>query len=191
MILLRYWRTVCEKGVCLSTGAVSTRVSNALGAKNPAAAELAVHVSAFLTVVVSGIGCANTLLLRRQLALAFSSDPEVVATAGATMPILASALVGDGINAVCSGVVRGVGRQALGAVLNVCSFWGVGIPLSVLLAFHFKLGVAGLWIGLAVATSLQGEYLPLPGWPLLFAHFLLPPWTCTLVLLCFVQHCCP
>lgn len=135
---------------------MSTRVSNTLGEGRPSAARLAAYVTAALTVIVSISGCLIASLFKRQLALAFSRDPDVVALVVATMPILALALIGDGVNAACSGVVRGVGRQALGACLNVFSFWVCGIPLSVLLAFHFKMGVAGLWIGLLFGTSLQG-----------------------------------
>ena len=40
---------------------------------------------------------------------------------------------------------------------NVVNYWFIGIPVAVALAFHFHLGVAGLWTGLLVATSIQGD----------------------------------
>lgn len=141
----------------MRTGAVSSRVANALGAGNPSAAKLSVYVAAALTVTATGACCMTALLLRRELALAFSSDSGIKALFVSVMPILAANLIGDGVNATCSGVVRGAGRQSLGAASNLVSFWVLGIPLSVLLAFHLKLGVVGLLSGLLVASLTQGE----------------------------------
>lgn len=50
-------------------------------------------------------------------------------------------------------------RQCLalcaGAGVNVVTYWCIGLPLAVLLAFPVQLGVAGLWAGLACTTTLQ------------------------------------
>ena len=58
-----------------------------------------------------------------------------------------------------AGVVRGAGRQNVGAVTNFLSYWCLGMPLSGLLAFRFRLGIYGLWGGLLVATSVQALVL--------------------------------
>ena len=42
-----------------------------------------------------------------------------------------------------------------GAGVNVVTYWCIGLPLAVLLAFPGQLGVAGLWSGLACTTTLQ------------------------------------
>lgn len=42
-----------------------------------------------------------------------------------------------------------------GAGVNVVTYWCIGLPLAVLLAFPGQLGVAGLWGGLACTTTLQ------------------------------------
>ena len=62
---------------------------------------------------------------------------------------------GDGCNCVLSGTLRGAGRQALGAYLNLFGYWVVGVPLAWLFGFRLGLGALGFWIGLAVTTSLQ------------------------------------
>ena len=58
-----------------------------------------------------------------------------------------------------TGVIRGCGRQMLAAQCNLVNYWFIGIPIAVVLAFHFHLGVAGLWTGLLVATSIQGKQI--------------------------------
>ena len=58
-----------------------------------------------LTLVSCGIVVGMTLALRRQLAMAFSNDPQVIAVTAAAMPILAASLLGDGVNCACSGAL--------------------------------------------------------------------------------------
>lgn len=37
-----------------------------------------------------------------------------------------------------TGVVRGCGIQGLGAMINLWTFYGVGVPTGLILAFYFK-----------------------------------------------------
>ncbi len=62
---------------------------------------------------------------------------------------------------VCAptGVLRGCGRQKIGAIINLSMYWGIGLPFSCLLAFHMGLGALGLWTGLACTASLQALIL--------------------------------
>lgn len=43
----------------------------------------------------------------------------------------------------CSGVLRGIGKQKFGAILNAVSYYGVGMPLAAVLLFVAKIGVMG------------------------------------------------
>lgn len=54
-----------------------------------------------------------------------------------------------------AGVMRGCGRQLLASGLNLVSYWGLGLPLALVLGLHYGLGVQGLWYGLATTTSVQ------------------------------------
>ncbi len=58
-----------------------------------------------------------------------------------------------------AGVVRGAGRQLLGASINVCAYWVLGLPFALTLGFAVGLGVAGLWWGMAATATLQGAAL--------------------------------
>ena len=58
-----------------------------------------------------------------------------------------------------AGVVRGAGRQLLGASINVCAYWMLGLPFALTLGFAAGLGVAGLWWGMAATATLQGVAL--------------------------------
>eukprot|EP00798_Chlamydomonas_sp_ICE-L_P029169 gene29169-32391_t len=90
------------------------------------------------------------------LGLLFTDSPEVVAAVAVVAPIVSISLIGDGVNAVMAGVLRGCGRQMTGAVLNLIGFWVFGIPLSYMLAFKYNFAARGLWISLACVTSALG-----------------------------------
>ncbi|KAJ0255727.1 Protein DETOXIFICATION 17 [Hirschfeldia incana] len=112
-------------------GAASIRVSNELGAGNPQVAKLAV------------------------LGRAFSSDPKIISYAASMIPIVACGNFLDGLQCVLSGVARGCGWQKIGACVNLGSYYLVGVPLGLVLGFHFHIGGRGLWLGIVTALAVQ------------------------------------
>uniref|UniRef100_A0A803MIJ4 Multidrug and toxic compound extrusion protein n=2 Tax=Chenopodium quinoa TaxID=63459 RepID=A0A803MIJ4_CHEQI len=137
------------------SGAVSTRVSNELGAGRPQAAKLAVSV-VLLLAISEGIMIGMILISIRNIwGYAYSNEEEVVKYVAVMMPILAISNLLDGIQSVLSGIVRGCGRQKIGALINLGSYYIVGIPFAVLLAFVLHVGGKGLWLGIICALIVQ------------------------------------
>lgn len=54
-----------------------------------------------------------------------------------------------------SGIIRGCGRQMLGAVVNFIAYYLVGLPIGISLALAAKMGALGMWMGLASASFVQ------------------------------------
>ncbi|KAL6552560.1 Protein DETOXIFICATION 16 [Orobanche hederae] len=137
------------------SGAVSTRVSNELGAGNSQAAQMAVRV--VLVIAISeGILVGIVLLLVRNIwGYAYSNEREVVRYVATMLPILATSNFLDGLQCVLSGTVRGCGRQKIGAYINLGSYYLVGIPMAILLAFVLGKGGKGLWLGILCALLVQ------------------------------------
>ncbi|KAA8541312.1 hypothetical protein F0562_025275 [Nyssa sinensis] len=71
------------------------------------------------------------------------------------MPILAISNFLDGLQCVLSGAIRGCGRQKIGAIINLGSYYLVGIPCAYLLAFVLHIGGKGLWLGIICALIVQ------------------------------------
>jgi MATE family multidrug resistance protein len=63
------------------------------------------------------------------------------------MPLVASFQVADGLAGSCGGVLRGLGRQHLGAAFNILAYYVLALPLGITLAFRAGYGLQGLWIG--------------------------------------------
>jgi hypothetical protein len=76
------------------------------------------------------------------------------------MPLVASFQVADGLAGSCGGVLRGQGRQHLGAAFNLVAYYVLALPLGIALAFHWGYGLPGLWIG--TYTPFFSFFFPLP-----------------------------
>jgi MATE family multidrug resistance protein len=83
----------------------------------------------------------------------------VIAIIVLLLPVAAAFQIFDGIQIVCSGVLRGAGDLRVPMLLHLCGFWLLGIPLSLWLAFPFGMGPRGLWAGLAVALAFVAALL--------------------------------
>nr|XP_043637141.1 protein DETOXIFICATION 16-like [Erigeron canadensis] len=137
------------------SGAVSTRVSNELGAGHPRTARLSVIVVVVVAIIVGIVVGSVLILIRNILGYAFSNEVEVVQYVATMLPILAASNFLDGLQCVLSGSVRGCGWQEIGAYINLGSYYLVGIPLAVLLAFVLHIGGKGLWFGIIGALIVQ------------------------------------
>ncbi|XP_042024262.1 protein DETOXIFICATION 16-like [Salvia splendens] len=140
-------------------GAVSTRVSNELGAGNAARARLAVYVAAAIAASEGVVIGAITVLVRNVWGKLYSDEEEVIVYVARILPLLALSDFLDGFQCVLSGAARGCGWQTLCAVVNLGAYYVVAIPCAVLLAFVFHLGGMGLWMGIICGLLVQAVVL--------------------------------
>ncbi|XP_077210651.1 protein DETOXIFICATION 18-like [Tasmannia lanceolata] len=134
---------------------VSTRVSNELGAGNIDRAKKAMAVTVKLSVVLA-LASVSTLAFGHDILASCFSNSQLIKKEFASMtPLLSASILLDSVQGVLSGVARGCGWQHLVAWTNLAAFYIVGIPMSILLAFKFKLYAKGLWIGLICGLFCQ------------------------------------
>ncbi|XP_048228450.1 protein DETOXIFICATION 16 isoform X2 [Ricinus communis] len=139
--------------------AVSTRVSNELGAGRPYTAQLAVQVVIFLAVI-EGVALSLILVAVRDVwGLLYTSEKEVVRYLASVIPVLATSNFMDGMQAVLSGTARGCGWQKIGVYVNLGAYYLVGLPSAVVMSFVFHLGGKGLWMGIICGSFLQALLL--------------------------------
>lgn len=136
--------------------ATVTRVGNLVGAGDFAGAQRAGWAAISLA---SGfmVGSAALLVVgRRLLPALFTEDPAVVALCALILPVAGAFQVGDGIQVVGGGVLRGMGRTVPAALFNLLGFYAVALPTAYLLCFRAGLGLAGIWWGLAAGLTTVG-----------------------------------
>ncbi|KAF5208095.1 Detoxification-like protein [Thalictrum thalictroides] len=141
------------------SSAVSTRVSNELGAGRPQAARLSVCVTIFMFMILGLVVGSVMILVRREWGKCYSNEEEVVKYVATMVPILAASYLLDGIQSVLSGTVRGCGRQKIGAAINLGAYYLIGIPSAIVFAFVFHIGGKGLWLGIMCGLFVQAFVL--------------------------------
>ncbi|KAJ0900406.1 putative multi antimicrobial extrusion protein [Helianthus annuus] len=135
--------------------AVSTRVSNELGAGNPRGARVAVNAIMILAVVETSIVSMIVFFNRHIFGYIFTNEKEVVDYVTKITPLLCVNIIMDSLQGNFSGIARGVGWQHLGAYVNLAAFYFVGIPVGAFLGFYTSLRGEGLWIGILVGVIIQ------------------------------------
>ncbi|KAK3989237.1 mate-domain-containing protein [Cladorrhinum sp. PSN332] len=135
--------------------AASARVGNLLGARKPAEAARAAHSAAMLSTIAGGLILTILMASRNVFGSIFNDDERVVRLVAEVMPYVALFQIADGLNGSCGGALRGMGRQWVGAAVNVISYYCGALPGGIYLAFH-GWGLVGLWVGQCVALYLVG-----------------------------------
>ncbi|MEO8335923.1 MAG: MATE family efflux transporter [bacterium] len=133
--------------------AAAVRVGHAAGAGDAEGARESARAA-----LVCGVGfmaCAGIVLLLtpRAIAALYTKDLPVASLAATLIPIAGVFQVFDGIQAVCAGVLRGLGDTRAPFLINLAGFWLAGFPVSVALGFYTPLGAMGLWWGIVAGLG--------------------------------------
>ena len=136
--------------------AASVRVGHAVGREDmPAARRAGTTAIAIGTAWMCSMGLAFGLC-SRTLAGLFTADLAIVAATSELIRIAALFQVFDGLQAVCSGALRGAGMTRFPFLANLVGQWVLGLPLGYGLAVHAGLGGRGLWFGLTAGIVAVG-----------------------------------
>ncbi|NXD82749.1 S47A1 protein, partial [Halcyon senegalensis] len=134
--------------------AASVQVGNALGAGDVETAKRSSSTSLLCTgffCIAVGAVLAST---KNLLGYIFTSDKEIVDLVAWVMPVYVVFHLFEAMCGACSGVLRGIGKQKFGAILNAVGYYGVGLPLAAVLLFVAKIGVIGLWLGMLACVCI-------------------------------------
>ncbi|XP_062887540.1 multidrug and toxin extrusion protein 2-like, partial [Mobula hypostoma] len=139
--------------------AAGVRVGVALGAGLPQQAKVSALTALVCTGCVALILMALLLLLKDVIPKIFTNDRQIIDLVSSIIPILAPFHLCDAIGTgVAGGIIRGIGMQKIGAIANLVVYYVIGIPVGISLMFAVKLGILGLWVGLAVSTFLLSVF---------------------------------
>ncbi|CAE6466548.1 unnamed protein product [Rhizoctonia solani] len=142
--------TAFQTPYCLGM-ATTVRVGNLLGSGHAQMAKLAAETAIGMSLVVAIILSTMFMIFRNNWGYLFNDEENVVSLAASVLPLVALFQIFDGATAISDGVPRARGILGLGAIINICSYYVVGLPAGVALAFWAHLGLKGLWAGLSIA----------------------------------------
>ncbi|ABN65538.2 ethionine resistance protein [Scheffersomyces stipitis CBS 6054] len=138
--------------------AASTRIANFLGAGLGPAAQKSTQVALSFGLIISFLNFLALYCFQRPIAKAFTDDEDVIKMVGQIMWLIALMQISDAVNANSAGCLRGQGQTKIGGIVNLLSYYVVGLPLSIYLTFYspWKGHLDGLWIGSCVALTIIG-----------------------------------
>ncbi len=134
--------------------AVTVRVGRAYGAGDQAAVSRAGWTAYAMGVGFMAVMAAIMIAFPYALIGAFidieaSENAGVVGLAVGFLAFAGLFQIVDGAQAVAGGMLRGLHDTTVPMVFALIGYWGVGLPLGVVLAFHFGFDGNGIWIGLS------------------------------------------
>ncbi|XP_063289187.1 multidrug and toxin extrusion protein 1-like [Pelobates fuscus] len=135
--------------------AASVRVGHALGAGDIKQAKKSAIVSLLMTESFALCCCILLVSLKEIIAYVFTSDHEIVALVSYVLPVYAATHLFDGCVATCGGILRGTGRQKIGAIFHFVGYYVIGLPVGISLMFAANIGIIGFWIGTLLCGMLQ------------------------------------
>ncbi|XP_073471240.1 multidrug and toxin extrusion protein 2-like [Aquarana catesbeiana] len=141
--------------------AANVRIGVALGAGDIEQAKTSAKVVLYCTAFCCLLVSCTLLALKNVIGYIFTNDRDIVTLVSKLVLLFAPVHLCNGINGACDGVLKGTGRQKIGAVAAFFSYYLIGLPVGLSLMFPAKLGVFGLWSGFIFPMLLQNFiYIP-------------------------------
>ena len=144
--------------------AVTVRVGLAFGARDPdgiARAGWTAYVIGvgFMALMALTMIAVPNFLISAFIDMGAPENAEVIALAVTFLAFAGLFQIADGAQAVGAGMLRGLHDTKVPMVYAAIGYWGIGLPLGVLLAFPLGLKGNGIWIGLSVGLVVVAALL--------------------------------
>ncbi|KAF8023401.1 hypothetical protein BT93_F0796 [Corymbia citriodora subsp. variegata] len=139
--------------------AASVRVSNELGRGSSRSAKVSILMTVLTSFAIGFVLFVFFLFFRGHLAYIFTDNDEVTNAMADLSPLLATSILLNSVQPVVSGVAVGAGWQGIVAYVNIISYYLVGIPVGVVLAYLLGMQVKGMWVGMLFGTFVQTAVL--------------------------------
>ncbi|CAN8255990.1 unnamed protein product [Cochlearia groenlandica] len=145
-----------EMNLCLGLlGAACVRVANELGKGDADAVRFSIKVVLVVSAVIGVICSTLCLAFSGQISYLFSDSHKVSDAVADLSIVLSISILLNIIQPILSGVAIGAGKQSIVALVNLASYYAIGVPFGSLLIFVLHFGVKGLWSGMLAGVGIQ------------------------------------
>ncbi|XP_031096855.1 protein DETOXIFICATION 24-like [Ipomoea triloba] len=129
-------------------GAACVRVANELGRGDAKATRFSIKVIVSTSIVVGLFFWVLCLSFGSKIGYLFTNEKEVADSVSDLSMLLAFSVLLNSIYPVLSGVAIGAGLQSTVAIINLCCYYLIGIPIGAVLGYVANLEVQGIWLGM-------------------------------------------
>ncbi|CUM47130.1 uncharacterized protein AC631_03515 [Debaryomyces fabryi] len=148
--------------------AISTRVAWYIGAAAKKPAKAATTVAIYISLLLGLINGSFLFCFRDTLASLYTDDSHVIKLTSKVLVVASVYQINDFLSCSTGGILRGQGRQKIGGILNLISYYCIALPCAFTFAFYFKLELVGLWLGMIIAlffvSTLQYYFVLTSDW---------------------------
>ena len=138
--------------------AALTRVSHELGAGAADKAKHAASVAMTLILLSSLLVSFMIYIFSAEWPKLFTSLDSVTSLASKLLLVLAVYVIFDSLGCTCTGIFRACGMQRVGARVVIFSYYVIGLPTSLFLAFYIDMGPLGLVFGSVLGTIVHAAF---------------------------------
>jgi MATE family multidrug resistance protein len=135
------------------------RVGQAVGREDPRGVAAAGWSALMIGALFMGTAGVALWTVPQWIVEVITHDAPVVAVGVGLLRIAAFFELFDGLQAVATGALRGLGDTRSPMLAHLAGYWMVGLPVAYLLCFYFRWGAPGIWVGLSAALILIGSAL--------------------------------
>jgi len=145
-------------GVAMAT---TVRVGLAAGAGAHAEARYRGFVGMRLGLVNAASNAAFMAIFPLTIVGFYTQDAQIAAQAAGFLLLAAGFQFFDGLQATASGALRGIKDTRMPMLITLVSYWLIGMPVALWLAFYLAHGPAALWWGLTAGLGVAAIGLSL------------------------------
>lgn len=135
------------------------RVGNAVGKKNIKEVREAGFIAVIMATTIMLCSAVIFIIFRNELPKLYISDPAVIEISSSLLIVAGFFQIFDGIQAVSSGILRGIVDVKIPMYIILISYWAIAIPAGYILAFHYQLAATGIWYGFLIGLVLVASLL--------------------------------
>ena len=128
-------------------------VGNFYGAQDKHGVRRSGIAAILLTIGVELLFTSVFLIFRDELPLLYTDDKAVLAIAPRLILLAAFFQLGDGIQAVAAGALRGIKDTKVTSIIAFVSYWILMMPGAYLLCFGWGYGIDGIWIAFIIGLT--------------------------------------
>ncbi len=135
------------------SSAVAIRIGQAIGAgKGKKDLRLIGYASITTVCFWMGLIISGLLIFNDDISNMLSDDPAVIVLAASMFITFAGMQMGDGIQAICLGLLRGLLDLTWPIISTLLAFWVFALPFAYILSVPLGFGPNAIWVGYGAGT---------------------------------------